>query len=170
MDSSQPKVVNDAVDHFRITSENTCLESLSPFEIDALFEKSRDDVRTMLKRCVLAVLNSGEETDDVKSIMARYADFSIDVLKTAGGIELSLKNAPRKAFVVYAQPVGKRIVNVPKMIEGLRQHVFAVNGPFKVAGDPKILQKLDRFIHTLIEQGRMRLAGNYTPVYEIVSQ
>ncbi len=126
MDNSHPTVVNDTVDQFRITPENTCLESLSPFEIDALFEQSRDAARTMLKRCVLAVLNSGEETDDVKSIMARHANFSIDVIKTAGGIELELKNAPLKAFVVYAQPVGKRIVDVPKMIEGLRQHVFAV--------------------------------------------
>ena len=126
MDHSFPKVVDDTVDHFRITPENTCLESLSPLEIEALFEESRDDVRTLMKRCVLAVLNSGEETDDGKSIMARYGNFSIDVLKTAGGIELSLKNAPLRAFVVYSQPVGKRIVDVPKMIEGLRQHVFAV--------------------------------------------
>ena len=126
MDSSPPRIVNDTVDHFRITPENTCLESLSPFEIDALFEKSREDIRTMLKRCVLAVLNSGEETDDVKSILARHGNFSIDVIKTAGGIELELKNAPLRAFVVYAQTTGKKTLSVPKMIEGLRQHVFAV--------------------------------------------
>jgi predicted Rossmann-fold nucleotide-binding protein len=126
MSNTHPRVVNDTVDHFQITPENTCLESLSPFEIEALFEKSRGDVGTILKQCVLAVLNSGEETDDVKSMMSRYADFSIRVIKTAAGIELALENAPLKAFVVYAQAVGKRTVDVPKMIEGLRQHVFAV--------------------------------------------
>ncbi len=123
---THPKVVGHAVDHFRITPENTGLESLSPFEIDALFETSREDARQMLKRCVLAVLNSGEETDDVKSMLARHENFSIEVIKTAGGIELELTNAPLNAFVVYTQGVGKRLVSVPKLIEGLRQHMFAV--------------------------------------------
>jgi hypothetical protein len=126
MNNTHPKIVGDVVDHFRITPEGTFLESLSPFEIDALFEQSRDDVRKLLKQCVLAVLSSGDETDDVKGKSARYAGFSIDIIRTAGGIELELKNAPLKAFVVYAQPVGKRFVDVLKMIEGLRQHVFAV--------------------------------------------
>lgn len=124
--SPHPQVIGDAVDRFRITPEGTCLESLSPFEIDALFEKSRQDVRRMMKRCVLAVLNSGEETDDVKAMLARHEGFGIDVIRTAGGIALELSNAPRHAFVVYSQTVGEKEVLVPKLIEGLRQHVFAV--------------------------------------------
>ena len=120
------RIINDSVDQFRLTPENTCLESLSPLEIDALFEKSRAGINSMLERCVLAVLNSGAETDDVKSMLEKHAGFSVQVIKTAGGIELLLKNAPLKAFVVYEQHVENRTTNVPKMIEGLRQHVFAV--------------------------------------------
>jgi hypothetical protein len=126
MKESYPRVSRGIVDRFRITPENTCLESLSPFEIDALFEKSQRGIQEMLTRCVLAVLNSGAENDDVKSMLEKYADFSIEVVKTAGGIELELYNVPLNAFVIYDQRVGKRTVSVPKMIEGLRQHVFAV--------------------------------------------
>ena len=66
-----PKVGTNAVDVFWLSPENTCLESLSPSEIDALFKKSREGGASMLERCVLAVLNSGEETDDVKSMLKR---------------------------------------------------------------------------------------------------
>lgn len=120
-------IVNETdVQTFRLTPENTCLESLSPREIDALFEKSREDTHQLLIRCVLAVLNSGEETDDVKQMLARHRDFSIEVERTAGGIELVLHHAPINAFVIYEQKTSDGFVRVPKIIEGLRQHVFAV--------------------------------------------
>jgi predicted Rossmann-fold nucleotide-binding protein len=126
MDPMYPKIFEDTVDRFRVTPEGTFLESLSPFEIDALFEKSIDDERNLFQQCVLAVLNSGEESDDIRSISKKRADFSVDVVRTAGGIELELKNAPLKAFVVYSQPVGNKVVDVPKLIEGIRQHIFGV--------------------------------------------
>lgn len=119
-------VGENSVRRFRLTPENTCLESLSPREIDALFERSKGDDQHMLIRCVLAVLNSGEETDDVKQMLAKYRNFSIDVERTAGGIELLLHNAPINAFVIYEQNTPGGSVKVPKIIEGLRQHVFAV--------------------------------------------
>ncbi len=126
MSRVHPRVEIEAVDVFRLSPENTCLESLSPREIDALFEKSKEGVSSMLKRCVLAVLNSGEESDDVKSMLNRYKDFSVKVDKTAGGIELELRNVPLTAFVIYEQRINGSFVLVPKMVEGLRQHVFAV--------------------------------------------
>ena len=120
-------VTDTSVRMFRLTPENTCLESLSPREIDALFLKSQDDAHQLLIRCVLAVLNSGEETDDVKQMLAKHREFAIDVERTAGGIELVLQNAPLKAFVIYEQKTHEGVtVRVPKIIEGLRQHVFAV--------------------------------------------
>ncbi len=126
MDQTYPVISDSGVDQFRLSPENTCLESLSPREIDALFEKSREDVCRLIKRCVLAVLNSGEETDDVKSMIEAHQDFSFEVIRTAKGIEILLRNAPTKAFVFYEQKINDRYTRVPKMIEGLRQHVFAV--------------------------------------------
>jgi len=84
--------MNETVEQFRIMPENTCLELLSPIEIDALFEESNRGIHSLLERCALAVLNSGEETDDVKTMLEKYTDFSIEVIKTSGGIELQLKN------------------------------------------------------------------------------
>lgn len=119
-------VTNLHVRQFRLTPENTYLESLSPREIDALFEKSKDDVRKMLLRCVLAVLNSGEETDDVKEMQRKYSNFRVHVERTAGGIALLLENAPLDAFVIYEHDTPEGTVKSPKIIEGLRQQVFAV--------------------------------------------
>ena len=114
------------VDEFRLTPENTCLETLSPSEAAALFEKSRESIHPMLERCVLAVLNSGEESDDVKTMLEKYKDFRLEVNRTAAGIELTLYNAPDEAFVTYAQFHQGKKVRVHKIIEGVRQNIFAV--------------------------------------------
>lgn len=124
--NTHPIVTHNSVRIFRVTPENTCLESLSPREIDALFAKSLEDARQLLVRCVLAVLNSGEESDDVRQMLAKHQQFAIDVERTAGGIELVLHHAPINAFVIYEQKSADGYVKVPKLIEGLRQHVFAV--------------------------------------------
>ncbi len=116
----------ETVPEFRVTPENTCLETLSPSEATALFEKSRKKIHTLLERCALAVLTSGEESDDVKTMLARYDDFSLEVLHTAAGIELLLRNAPIEAFVTYEQFHKGKKVTVHKIIEGVRQNIFAV--------------------------------------------
>jgi len=117
---------SETIDKFTITPEGTCLESLSPSEIDALFAESREDIRPLLKRCALAVLISGQENDDVKEMTKRHADFGLEVRKSAGGIELELKNAPADAFVTYEYLERGRPIEVHKIIEGIRQNIFAV--------------------------------------------
>ena len=91
----------ETLKRFRLTPENTVFEALSPLEINALFAESRDQIHELLCRCVLAVLNSGIESDDVETMLEKYREFDLEVIKTAGGIELELKNAPLEAFVVY---------------------------------------------------------------------
>jgi len=114
------------IESFRITPEGTCLESLSPAEIDALFAESQEEIRPLLRRCVLGVLLSGEESDDVKTLLAHHADFGLEVSKSAGGIEVELRNAPAHAFVSYEYDERGRRATVHKIIEGIRQNVFAV--------------------------------------------
>ncbi len=110
----------------RITPENTELEILSPSEISALFAKSSDTIQFLLERCVLAILNSGEETDDVKTILDKYASFSLKVEKTARGIEIELLNAPINAFVSYQHMINGEPTYTYKIIEGIRQNIFSV--------------------------------------------
>lgn len=119
-------MMKETVDIVHLTPEGTSLESLSPSEIAALFEKSRDRIRTTLHRCALAVLNSGQENDDVRTMLDRFKDFRLKVLKTPAGIELQLYNVPVSAFAAYEYMEGKKPVYVYKIIEGIRQNIFAI--------------------------------------------
>jgi predicted Rossmann-fold nucleotide-binding protein len=91
------------------------LELLSQREIEALTSTAHEGrLLELFRRCALAVLNTGSESDDVLAIFARYADFSIDIARRTRGVRLILRNAPAGAFVDG------------RMIEGIRQHLFAL--------------------------------------------
>jgi predicted Rossmann-fold nucleotide-binding protein len=90
------------------------LENLSQQEVDRLLDSSRGGLYNLYRRCSLAVLNSGGETDDARAIFDRYADFEIDVVRQAWGVKLELHNAPAAAFVDG------------RMIRGIQEHLFAV--------------------------------------------
>ena len=62
----------------------------------------------------------------MQEMLAAYHDFDLKVKPTAGGIELELHNVPRLAFVTYEGRERGRPVLSHKIIEGLRQHLFAV--------------------------------------------
>src|SRR5690606_22421233 len=68
----------------------------------------------LLRRCALAVLNSGSVEDDSRQVMERYRNFDIQVVQQERGIKLELRNAPAAAFVDG------------QMIRGIREHLFAV--------------------------------------------
>ncbi|MFT7651419.1 MAG: putative Rossmann-fold nucleotide-binding protein [Limisphaerales bacterium] len=91
------------------------LELLSQKEVSTLTEGAqRARLQSLYRRCALAVLNTGNETDDAAELFEAYADFSIEVAQRTRGLELHIKNAPASAFVDH------------RMLEGIRQHLFAV--------------------------------------------
>jgi len=90
------------------------LENLSQQEVDRLLDSSRGGLYDLFRRCSLAVLNSGGETDDARVIFERYHDFEILIERKAWGIKLDLRNAPASAFVDG------------RMIRGIQEHLFAV--------------------------------------------
>ena len=90
------------------------LENLSQQEVDRLLDSSRGGLYPLFRRCSLAVLNAGGETDDARVIFERYADFEIRIVRKAWGINLELRNAPPAAFVDG------------RMIRGIQEHLFAV--------------------------------------------
>ena len=102
----------DAVDA-RVTPTGS-LENLSQQEVDRLLDSSRGGLYELYRRCSLAVLNAGGETDDARAIFERYADFDIRVVRQAWGVKLELRNAPAAAFVDG------------RMIRGIQEHLFAV--------------------------------------------
>lgn len=75
------------------------LDILSREEITRLRDASRGGLNELLRRCALAVLTTGAESDDPRAAQAQYPDFDIEVLQFDRGIKLGLKNAPAGAFV-----------------------------------------------------------------------
>ena len=102
----------DAVDA-RVAPSGS-LENLSQHEVDRLLDSSRGGLYSLYRRCSLAVLTSGGETDDARAIFDRYADFEISIVRQAWGVKLELHNAPGTAFVDG------------RMIRGIQEHLFAV--------------------------------------------
>lgn len=90
------------------------LEVLSQLEVNALLDTNAHGLYGLFRRCALAVLNCGSETDDAREIFETYRDFGIHLMQTNRGIKLRLENAPGSAFVDA------------KMIRGIQEHLFAV--------------------------------------------
>ena len=90
------------------------LENLSQQEVDRLLDTSRGGLYPIYRRCSLAILNAGGETDDARVVFERYDDFDIRIVRQAWGVKLELRNAPAGAFVDG------------RMIRGIQEHLFAV--------------------------------------------
>ncbi|MDT8320522.1 MAG: nucleotide 5'-monophosphate nucleosidase PpnN [Xanthomonadales bacterium] len=90
------------------------LNTLSRHEVERLQDVSRGDLAELVRRCALAVLNSGNEGDDPEELMHKHADFQIEIQQVNRGLRLELINAPGRAFVDG------------KIIEGIRELLSAV--------------------------------------------
>jgi len=90
------------------------LEKLSQFEVGNILKTSQGELAHVFRNCALAVLNSGSALDDGKELLARYPDFSIEVVQYRRGIKLAIKNAPAIAFVDGV------------LMKGINEHLFAV--------------------------------------------
>ena len=75
------------------------------------------------------------------------------------------------------QPVHARAANLRRVFSaivagnvkehGIRQ--IAANGPFEIHGDTRLMQPLDSLLSSFAAAGRMKISGNYRPVYRVVS-
>lgn len=90
------------------------LNTLSRKEVERLTDASQGDLAELVRRCALAVLNSGNESDDAEALLQRYEDFHIEVQQVNRGMRLELINAPGSAFVDG------------RIIEGIRELISAV--------------------------------------------
>ena len=90
------------------------LALLSKSEVARLLDTSQGGLYCLLRNCSLAVLNSGNKTDDAKELLERYESFDMRVIQQEKGIKLELKNAPAHAFVDG------------EVIKGINEHLFSV--------------------------------------------
>ena len=75
------------------------LDVLSRNEVARLRGASGSGLHALLRRCALAVLTSGNISDDPRAILEQYPDFDIQVLQQDRGMKIELTNAPAQAFV-----------------------------------------------------------------------
>ena len=96
-----------------ITAESG-LELLTNDEIARLSEHSKGGEHELFKKCVLAVLNSTQITDEISFHNEQLKHFDVEVLQLNKGVKLKIKNAPTTALVDGF------------MIQGLKEQVFSV--------------------------------------------
>lgn len=111
------------------------LENLSQAEIAKLLDSSQGGLYDLFRKCALAVLTSGTDTDNAKEILDRHRDFSIQLVRHAWGIKLEIHNAPAAAFVDG------------EMIRGIKELLFAV------------LRDVVFISNDIVESGRFDLAN-----------
>lgn len=90
------------------------LEVLSQVEAEQLRSRGEGGLYPLLRRCMLAVLNSGAETDDALAVLRKFEDFEVGFIQLDRGLKVTLKNAPTAAFVDGV------------MIRGIRELLFSV--------------------------------------------
>ena len=90
------------------------LNTLSQQEVARLTDASQGKLNERMRRCVLAVLNSGNPSDDADRVLQQFQHFQVEVIPVNRGIRLDIHNAPATAFVDG------------KMIRGIRELMSAV--------------------------------------------
>ena len=108
MTNSRPVVAQAAV------MPEGSLAVLSQTEVNDLCVARSGPVYDMFRRCALAALTSGIESDNARELLETYADFDVKFEQVDRGLRLHLTNAPANAFVDG------------QMIRGIRELLFAV--------------------------------------------
>ena len=89
-------------------------EVLSQVETEQLRQHGEGGLHAVLRRSILAVLNSGSNLDDTRAVLQKYHDFDVGFKQQDRGLKVTLKGAPATAFVDGT------------MIRGIRELLFAV--------------------------------------------
>lgn len=90
------------------------LDTLSPYEVARLQDRSNNGLYALFRQCALAVLNTGSEMDSTRKVLDRYRDFDVSISTKFSDVQLDLHNAPASAFVDG------------EIIQGIREHLFSV--------------------------------------------
>jgi predicted Rossmann-fold nucleotide-binding protein len=78
------------------------------------------------------------------------------------------KNQPEHELAAQLRKVFSAIVAGNVKREGMAQ--IEAHGPFRIQGDPEIMQRMDKLLRSFVAQRRMKLgAENYVPCYHIVT-
>ena len=104
------KILRDEV----LVSPAGSLDMLSQLEVSNLRDVGQGGLHETFRRCALAVLNCGGETDSARQVFHEFRDFDVELIQQERGLRLKLRNPPASAFVDG------------KIIRGIREHLFSV--------------------------------------------
>ena len=105
------------------------LEVLSQHEVNRLRSTGEGGQHELLRRCALAVLNSGSETDDTREVLEKHRHFDINIVQQDRGVKLALVDAPASAFVD-----GEMIRGIRELLFAVLRDVIYINSEFAVRG------------------------------------
>ncbi len=128
-------------------SPHSSLELLSINEMRWLIEKSEGEKHELIRRCVLAVLNSGSKLDNAKEILEKYHDFDVKLSWQRRGIRFELINPPTEAFVDGEMILGMR-EHLSAMVRDLiySPSLFGTNNNHKLSEGSKITDYIFRIL------------------------
>lgn len=87
---------------------------LTQLEADSISHTSRGELYQLYRNCSLAVLNSGNETDNSQELLEHFETFDLNVIRNERGLKIELINPPPSAFVDG------------RIIKSLKNHLYAV--------------------------------------------
>lgn len=87
---------------------------LTQYEADSLSLSSQGELYDLYRNCSLAVLNSGNITDNSKELLDNFKSFEINIIRNERGLKLELINPPKSSLVEG------------QVIKKLRKHLYAV--------------------------------------------
>ena len=105
------------------------LEVLSQHEVNRLRRGGEGGQHELLRRCALAILNSGSTTDDTREVLARHRNFDISIVQQHRGVKLALVDAPASAFVD-----GEMIRGIRELLFAVLRDVIYINSEFATGG------------------------------------
>ncbi|PKM04982.1 MAG: LOG family protein [Gammaproteobacteria bacterium HGW-Gammaproteobacteria-6] len=131
------------------------LETLSQLEVQQLSEAGSGSTYTLFRQCALAILNTGAQSDNAKTILEAYEDFEVRIHQQDRGVRLELINAPADAFVD-----GEMIASTREMLfSALRDIVYTESE----AGRPRInldsSQGITEYVFQLLRNARTLRPG-----------
>ncbi|MCL5043136.1 MAG: nucleotide 5'-monophosphate nucleosidase PpnN [Gammaproteobacteria bacterium] len=119
------------------------LETLSQLEVQQLSQVGSGSTYRLFRQCALAILNTGVQIDNAKTILEAHADFDVRIHQQDRGVCLELLNAPADAFVdgemiastremlfsalrdiVYTEIDAGRPRTIPDTSAGITEYVF----------------------------------------------
>ncbi len=105
------------------------LEVLSQHEVNRLRSTGEGGHHELLRRCALAILNSGSTTDDTREVLEQHRSFEINIVQQDRGVKLGLRDAPPGAFVD-----GEMIRGIRELLFAVLRDVIYINSEFVAGG------------------------------------